>query len=383
MTTEPARRRLGVVCLLAILSICLAARAVSAQIVLTGGWTYCGVCNPACEAGDQQYAGRLDVVQAQDFFQVNLFIGGSGVSYSGTIDQGTGAFTTSGPFGTVVGSGSLLGMTGHMHVTGVFNFPVDLDFTALRECPTPTFDCDDGNPATTDTCCNTPVGVCGNAVACTHDAAPVCFATTTSTTLPSTTSTHTTTSSSSSSTTTSTTLLDRPVTGVKLELRRTSSGRERVVFVSKDPAFLFPAIGTSDDPASGTPGGLRIELLSQQEGLAVLSVPAGLGNPGWVVQDAALDGYRFKNLAAPGGISVVRSITLKQGRQLKVSASATGLALVVPQGSVGIRITTGALRSCALFDGITSTVDVPGTFIAKKAVVGSLTSCSNASLGIP
>src|SRR4029450_6219519 len=51
---------------------------------------------------------------------------------------------------------------------------------------------------------------------------------------------------------------DRPISGVKLVVVRAKSGREKLVFVSKDPSFLFPAIGSIDDPGTGSPGGALI-----------------------------------------------------------------------------------------------------------------------------
>ena len=42
---------------------------------------------------------------------------------------------------------------------------------------------------------------------------------------------------------------DQAIHASKLMLKRSSSGRERLTFVSKDPAFLFAAIGGPDDPS--------------------------------------------------------------------------------------------------------------------------------------
>jgi len=42
---------------------------------------------------------------------------------------------------------------------------------------------------------------------------------------------------------------DQPISGAKLILTRTASGREKLVFISRDPAFLFPAPGSADDPS--------------------------------------------------------------------------------------------------------------------------------------
>src|SRR5262249_35644851 len=51
---------------------------------------------------------------------------------------------------------------------------------------------------------------------------------------------------------------DRGIAGTKLVLQRSAAGHEKLVFVSKDPGLLFPAIGSADDP-SGLPGGAEID----------------------------------------------------------------------------------------------------------------------------
>lgn len=178
--------------------------------------------------------------------------------------------------------------------------------------------------------------------------------------------------------------LDRPISAVKLVLKRSPSAKEKLVFVSKDPAFLFPAIGSADDPASGSPGGALLEVFSKTEGAAALAIPPGIGKPGWKVKDATGDRYTFSNKAAPLGISVVKAATLKSGTTLKVVARETGVALAGAQGSVGVRITTGTLRSCVLFDASTIQKDEPGVFTARNAVASALADCSDGALsGLP
>ncbi len=173
---------------------------------------------------------------------------------------------------------------------------------------------------------------------------------------------------------------DKPISGAKLVLSRSSSGAEKLTFVSKDVGFLFPSIGGGDDPSAG---GASVTLVSPLEAPVAFAVPAGIGNPGWNVKErATLDSYRFTNGLAPGGPSVVRSAKLREKRGIKIVARGTGLALTAPQGSVAIRITTGTLRNCALFDAATVLHDEPGRFIARGAIAGS-GDCSDASLGAP
>ena len=171
--------------------------------------------------------------------------------------------------------------------------------------------------------------------------------------------------------------VDRPVDGVKLSLIRTST-RQKLVFVSRDPAALFPAIGGADDPGTGSPGGALIDLISPVES-ATLAVPRVAGMPGWTARAGTTDLHRFTNGSAPAGISAVRLVVVREGRVLKLVARATGLALAGAQGSVGIRVTTGALRNCALFDA--PTVDEAGRFVARGALASALADCSDTSLG--
>jgi hypothetical protein len=176
---------------------------------------------------------------------------------------------------------------------------------------------------------------------------------------------------------------DRPIDGQKLMLRR-AGGSARLVFVSRDPSFAFPSIGGPDDPGTGSPGGATIELFSQSEGQAALGIPAGAGDPGWTADTGTPPRYKFHNGLAPGGISPVCIALLRQGKTLKLVAKDAGLPLAVPQGALGIRITTGGIRNCARFTGTAIRKDQAGTFIGSHADSDALSDCSHESLnGIP
>lgn len=176
--------------------------------------------------------------------------------------------------------------------------------------------------------------------------------------------------------------LDQPVDAVKLVLKRSASGSQSLVFVSRDPDVLFPPVGGADDPATGSPGGALLDLFSATEGAAGLAVPSGEGTPGWTVAAGTVPRFRFRNPDAPAGVSPVRVVVLKAGRVLKVVARTTGVPLAVPQLAVGIRFTTGTRRTCALFGGSTIQKDVAGKFVAKGALASALADCSDASLTV-
>src|SRR5258707_9631553 len=84
--------------------------------------------------------------------------------------------------------------------------------------------------------------------------------------------------------------LDQPVSARKLTLRRTASGQEKLAFLTKDEAILFPPIGSADDPATGTPGGAIIELFSENQGVSTIVVPAAVG---WLARDGSPALYKF------------------------------------------------------------------------------------------
>jgi hypothetical protein len=174
--------------------------------------------------------------------------------------------------------------------------------------------------------------------------------------------------------------LDQPLSARKLVMRRTASGQEKLAFLAKDPAILFPAIGSADDPANGTPGGALIEIFSANEGPSALAIPAAVG---WFVRDGSPSYYKFVNKLAPQGVSPVSSFLLKNERALRIRSGAIGLPMNGPLGPVGIRVTYGSLRVCALFDEETIRRDGSRVFLAKDAVATDLADCSNASLGGP
>src|SRR5438093_13328435 len=84
--------------------------------------------------------------------------------------------------------------------------------------------------------------------------------------------------------------LEQPIDAAKLVIRRSAAGKEKLVFVSRDPRLVFPPAGGPDDP---TAGGVRVELFSpsEPEGVA-LTVPPGRGKPGWTTRPGL---YKFIN----------------------------------------------------------------------------------------
>lgn len=175
---------------------------------------------------------------------------------------------------------------------------------------------------------------------------------------------------------------DRPIGAKRLVLRRSAAGAESLILVSSDPAFLFPPIGGADDPATGTPGGGRLELLPLGGAIAAFDMPAGAGGSGWTATHATTDRYRFTNAGAPNAFSAVKTAVLRSGRTLRIVGRSVGISLPVATGRLGVRFTTGSLRSCAVFDEPSIAVDDPDRFVARNASAPAAASCSSGSLGL-
>ena len=179
--------------------------------------------------------------------------------------------------------------------------------------------------------------------------------------------------------------LDQPISASSIKLKRSGSGKEVLVFKSADPAVLFPAPNSSDDPSQV---GMTIDLFSTAgPASGRLTAPADSGSAHWRVKggaNAATGSYRFKYSGAPDAYSGVRTISFKQGKGIKVVARDVGLALASPSQAIGVRITTGTLRSCARFDSSTVQTDTAGRFTARNAVASSLADCFDGTVaGVP
>jgi hypothetical protein len=177
--------------------------------------------------------------------------------------------------------------------------------------------------------------------------------------------------------------IDQPISGKRLVVQRTGT-MEKLSFTSKDAAFLFPAVGSDDDPGTGSPGGALLEIISVTEPTVAFVVPPGVGTPGWQSTTGAIPTHRWKNPSAPGGPSAVKLVRLRQGKVLKVLSKQAGLALAAPTPRVGIRVTTGSLTNCALIVGASIRTNAAGKFVGVNAPAPALLDCSEASLrGLP
>ncbi|MFT5042012.1 MAG: hypothetical protein ACI8TX_002992 [Hyphomicrobiaceae bacterium] len=165
---------------------------------------------------------------------------------------------------------------------------------------------------------------------------------------------------------------DYPVAARKLVVKA-KSGKEKLVLVVKDAAIGFPAIGGSDDPMGV---GADVELFAGSGEFGDLVMPS----TGWLSKPGT---YQFENKGAPLGISPVRKLKLREGRSLKIVSRGAGVVPTGSLGSIALRLTTGTVRTCVLFDASTVVKEDSTRFIAKKALAASLVDCSDEELGIP
>jgi hypothetical protein len=161
---------------------------------------------------------------------------------------------------------------------------------------------------------------------------------------------------------------DQPISAVKLQLKRNSNGKEKLLFLSKDTALVAPAAGGADDP---TAVGATVELCSGTGGYALFELPAS----GWK------GGKILKYVQKGGPPSGVKNMLLKGGRAMKVVGKDAGLDLSAPQGQVAVRVTMGTKRMCALFAGAAVKTDAAGVFDGRAAAAGAVADCSDAALG--
>lgn len=172
---------------------------------------------------------------------------------------------------------------------------------------------------------------------------------------------------------------DQPIEGTKLVLTRSASGKEKLVFVSSDPAFTTPAATGAGDP---TLTGITIDLYSGLDGASTdLTVPDAISASPAIWKDTGPD-YKFVHKGAPDTTSGVKVLLMKDGKKLKLVAKEVPLPLSGTNGFVAIRITMGDTRYCARFNSASVRRDHEGRFIGKKAPASNVTDCSNFGMGI-
>jgi hypothetical protein len=176
--------------------------------------------------------------------------------------------------------------------------------------------------------------------------------------------------------------VDQPIDAQRLLLRVSGNGHERLVLVSHDRSIALAA------PEAGSASSL--ELFSHSTGEHVV-LPFGPpeaeswkerrgGRRGPVVVFRVPRARKGERRATTAG--VVRLVH-RVNRHLELVANAVGLAPDVTHTGVGVRLTVGTTRLCALFDARTVRRSRPGFFSGIGASAAGLADCSDASLAGP
>ena len=146
--------------------------------------------------------------------------------------------------------------------------------------------------------------------------------------------------------------------GNKLVVRQ-GPDAERLVLVARDDV-LAPLPGGSEDP---TLVGGEVEISNPNTGERARFTTSARD---WAINSTATV-FRFQNHLQTGPGSEVRTIVIKNRKQLKISARALGITLDEDvQGALSVVVRTGTRRYCFLFGGKIGK-DKPGRFVAHKA----------------
>ena len=331
------------------LALLLAAVLPARAVDLTGDWVICGDCgiisgcNPMSSSPTDVDHWSITQTGSNLSIDSTLF----STTFTGIIQE-TGVFNLTRPPNSIAWSA----LSTDTSIDGMYDSGLQQGrVVGARVCDPMAPACDDGDSCTDDACVTAAIGTCTDDPVqnyCTHMPNGSCVTTTTAT--PPTT------------TTTTMPFGQHPMSGQKLVIKRSASGRQTLIFVTKDPAAYVPAIGAPDDPSTVT---TQIHLYSPvTDGASDLTIPPGVGKPGWLVKPVPGPQYKFTNSAAPAGISVVRTMKLRAGKGYKIVARATGFLMNQPLGAAGISIHWSGSTACAHFGAASVRKDTPPQFIA-------------------
>lgn len=164
---------------------------------------------------------------------------------------------------------------------------------------------------------------------------------------------------------------DVPIAADSIRMSQSPSGAGKFSFSTSDPTLVIPAVESISDPSYY---GLEIDLFGRDGSVrATLVVP---GEVGWKVKAGDPPTYTYSNPKAPAGGMVVKKLTLRPGKGLKLNAKTSGLPMDAANGPVGVRIRfVEASRYCAFFQAATIADDRPGKYRAEGASASALVDC--------
>lgn len=106
--------------------------------------------------------------------------------------------------------------------------------------------------------------------------------------------------------------LDVPISGAKLLLKQSSSGKQKLVFQSKDSSFPFPEVGSSNDPSTHA---ATIEIITPGAPIGGPFVaPSNAVQPGWTTKTATVSSYKYERDKAYAATTSIKSIVIKRPR---------------------------------------------------------------------
>lgn len=132
-------------------------------------------------------------------------------------------------------------------------------------------------------------------------------------------------------------------------------------------------------PRLQNPPGLILQIYARN-GFVAISAPSNETSPRWQSFDARIDHYSYRVNDAPADVPLLRRARLRDGRLLRVRGLAGPLATGAPLGPVAVRVISGSLASCALFDAATIRRDTESSFFATDARAEALSDCTDETL---
>jgi hypothetical protein len=172
---------------------------------------------------------------------------------------------------------------------------------------------------------------------------------------------------------------DHVVVGTALTIRHSRSGRGMVSLTLRDASIPVGAPGGGTDPSLGS---TVVTLFGRQstERFSFVAEP-GAGGGTWRVHTTPQGvRYSYSDPGARASATRIRTAQLGSGAGWSARTMAAGLALVVPETAVAVRIDWGTERACALFDGAAVRTSKQGTFVAKDAPPATIADCDDATL---
>jgi len=176
---------------------------------------------------------------------------------------------------------------------------------------------------------------------------------------------------------------DIPIAASTLKIKRSASGKEKLIFVTKDPAVPFPLTAPSPFQffikviSTGVPEAVQMPL---REFVEPYDGPPEFTSKGSTPHRS----YRFEYKNAPSSVTPVKSLTWREGRGIKIVARRGWLSLAGQSGSVALRLawgsSTASTRVCTVFEGDAVKIDKAGSYRGSKAPVPSVADCSDGQL---